>query len=340
MSTKVGRVARISHHLKAHRRVTVVAMLGVITVISIVIALAFGWYVQTGKPLAELPGLTKERMPHYVFSIYGATRPSSVAVSSARDRVYVVESAGKRRVIVYDPTGKQIGLLAPPHSTGVTSGPVYAAVNPITSEVYVSDRPNQSVYVYSAKGVFKEIFEPKGVTVGGWQPLGLTFDSDGNFYVTDVSVKPHRVLVFNESSRLVRTIGTSDGLQFPNGVTLDRRDHVYISDSNNGRVLIFDLAGKNIASINRGVGEGDLGMPRGLVIDDSDRLYVVDTANHMVKIYRVGVDGSPIPKYIGSFGDEGQVDATFEYPNGVTIDSRSRVYVTDRENNRVQVWSY
>ncbi len=340
MTTKVGRVARISKHLKTRRRLTAALLLVLITVISIIVASAFGWYVQTGKSLAELPGLTKERMPHYVFSIYGATRPSSVAVSPTRDRVYVVESAGGRRVIVYDPTGKQIGLLTPPQSTGVTRGPVYVAVDPATSEVYVSDRPNQSVYVYSAKGVFKEIFEPKGLSSGNWQPLGMTFDNDGNFYATDVSTKPHKVLVFNTSSRLVRTIGTSDGLQFPNGATLDKGDHVYISDSNNGRVLIFDLAGKNIASINRGVGEGDLGMPRGVVIDDSDRLYVVDTANHMVKIYRLGVDGSPIPKYIGSFGDEGQVDATFEYPNGVTIDSRSRIYVTDRENNRVQVWSY
>lgn len=340
MNTKVGRATRFSEQLKARRRLTAAILLVLVTVISIIVVSAFGWYVQTGKPLAELPGLTKERMPHYVFSIYGATRPSSVAVNPARDRIYVVEGAGARRVIVYDPIGKQIGLLTPPHSTGVAQGPVYVAVNPITSEVYVSDRPSQSVYVYDAKGVFKETFEPKGIVVGGWQPLGMTFDDDGNFYATDVSAKPHRVLVFNSSGRLIHTVGVTDGLQFPNGVTLDALSHVYISDSNNGRVLIFDLAGKNIASINRGVGEGDLGMPRGVVIDDSDRLYVVDTANHMVKIYRVGVDKSSIPKYLGSFGDEGQIDATFEYPNGVAIDSRSRIYVTDRENNRVQIWTF
>jgi DNA-binding beta-propeller fold protein YncE len=46
------------------------------------------------------------------------------------------------------------------------------------------------------------------------------------------------------------------------------------------------------------------------------------------------------PAFIASFGTEGQVDATFEYPNGVATDNRAHVYVTDQGNNRVQVWGY
>jgi len=47
-----------------------------------------------------------------------------------------------------------------------------------------------------------------------------------------------------------------------------------------------------------------------------------------------------VPTYIGSFGNEGQTDGTFEYPNGVATDTRAHIYVTDRENNRLQVWGY
>jgi hypothetical protein len=43
--------------------------------------------------------------------------------------------------------------------------------------------------------------------------------------------------------------------------------------------------------------------------------------------------------FIGTFGDEGIADGQFEYPNGIATDSRSTIYVTDRENGRVQVWS-
>jgi hypothetical protein len=35
-----------------------------------------------------------------------------------------------------------------------------------------------------------------------------------------------------------------------------------------------------------------------------------------------------------------QLDRTFEYPNGVATDKRAHVYITDREDNRVQVWGY
>ena len=118
-----------------------------------------------------------------------------------------------------------------------------------------------------------------------------------------------------------------------------------MSDSNNGRLVTFDPAGKLATTINRGVGQGDLGLPRGTAIDNSDRLYIVDTSAHMVKVYRIAAaksasGQSPVAKYIGSFGDEGQVDGAFEFPNGVAVDPRSRIYVTDRENNRVQVWGY
>ena len=94
-----------------------------------------------------------------------------------------------------------------------------------------------------------------------------------------------------------------------------------------------------LTTISAGVGEGDLGLPKGAAIDDAGRLFVADTTDHMVRAYTVGATGT-VPAYIGSFGGEGQLDAKFEYPNGVATDKRAHIYVTDRENNRVQVWGY
>ena len=37
---------------------------------------------------------------------------------------------------------------------------------------------------------------------------------------------------------------------------------------------------------------------------------------------------------------EGVSNGTFQYPNGIAVDGRGRVYVTDGGNDRVQVWSY
>jgi sugar lactone lactonase YvrE len=81
-------------------------------------------------------------------------------------------------------------------------------------------------------------------------------------------------------------------------------------------------------------------MPRGIAQDDSSRLFVVDTTDHMVRVYTVGDKAAEAPTYVGSIGGEGRADATFEYPNGLAVDKRAHIYVTDRENNRVQVWGY
>ncbi len=49
-------------------------------------------------------------------------------------------------------------------------------------------------------------------------------------------------------------------------------------------------------------------------------------------------DSSGVPVYTNSFGDMGNGDGQFLYPNGVTTDTHGHVFVTDRQNNRVQVW--
>ena len=330
---------------RGKRRRILLALLALLAVLLLLLGLLSAWYLSTGKPLSELPGLANDKMPHYVSSFYGTSRPIGVAVSPSGDRIYVTEGEGTKLVRIYDRTGKKLGTLQPPKSTGPSHQPVYVAVNPITSDVYVSDRPAQSVYIYNAKGAYLRTFVPRGNLGGGWQPLGLAFNADGDLYVTDVSAKAHRVLAFGPDGALTRTLGAKDKLVFPNGIAIDKLGTTYVSDSNNGRLVTIDPVGKLAATISRGAGAGDLGMPRGAAIDNSGRLHVVDTSAHTVKVYRIAAASSassaaPTVKYLGSFGEEGQVDGAFEFPNGVATDARGRIYVTDRENNRVQVWSY
>jgi DNA-binding beta-propeller fold protein YncE len=314
-------------------------LLALLALLLLLLAILFGWYLTNRKPLSELPGLRNEGMPHYAFSMYGTTRPLGVAVSPSGERIYVTESDGSRLVKVFNRGGKQVGILQPPKAAGASHVPVYVAVHPITGAVYVSDRMTQSIYVYDVKGK-RSTFSPGGKLGGGWQPLGLTFDKGGNLYVTDVSSKPHRVLQFGPDGKLLRTLGAKAGLSFPNGIGMDNKGTAYVGDSNNGRVVSLDAAGTLTSLINRGVGQGDVGLPRGVAIDSRNRLYVVDTSSHFIKVYRLGATKVPSVTFLGSFGDEGQLDGKFEYPNGVAVDTKGRVYVTDRENNRVQVWSY
>jgi len=310
----------------------------------VILALLFVWYLMNRKPLSELPGLGGTALPHYQSSIYGSTKPLGVAVTASGDRVYVTASDGDRLAKAYDHSGKLVATLKPPASTGGPTAhlPMYVAINPTTQDVYVSDRMTASIYVYDANGKFLRTFAPKGNLDGKFAPLGMTFAPDGTLYVTDVrgpESKTHRVVVFGADGTVLRSLGAPGQLSFPNGIALDASGNVDVADSNNGRLVVFNPAGKMIATISPGVGEGDLGMPRGVAVDDSGKLLVVDTADHMVRTY--STDKSKLtPTYIGSFGTEGQLDGAFEYPNGVATDKRAHVYITDRENNRVQVWGY
>ena len=322
---------------KRKRKITLLLIL------LLIFAALFAWYLLNRKPFSDLPGLNDTKLPHYEFSIYGATKPLGVAATTSGDRIYVTESDGTRLVKVYDAKGKLTDTLAPPKSTGPTHFPVYVAINPTTQDVYVSDRSTASIYIYDAQGKYLRTFAPKGdLGAPKWAPMALAFGTDGSLFVTDIrglDAKAHRVLEFDPDGTLVHSMGTTGQLTYPNGIAVDSHGNIEVSDSNNGRLVVFNVAGKILATISRGVGEGDLGMPRGAAIDDSGRLFVVDTADHMVRAYTIG-DSGTTPAYIGSFGGEGQLDGTFEYPNGIATDTRAHIYITDRENNRVQVWGY
>jgi DNA-binding beta-propeller fold protein YncE len=318
-----------------------IALLVILAIAATGLILFSAWYLITRKPISELPlpGLTTEAVPGYSFSVYGIVAPTGIAVTPDGGRIYVTQTEGDPRVLVFDGKGNPIGTLDPPATTGSDHVPVYIAIDPTNGDVYVSDRPTGSIHVYSADGVFVRVFAP-GKSLDGWQPLGLGFDPLGHLYVTDVSGPFNTVHEFDGDGALVRTIGKTGQFSFPNGVAVDAEGNLYITDSNNGRLVVLDPSGQERAIVRRGAGAGDLGLPRGTAIDDSGRVYVVDTSGQSVKLYHViGTEAVP-PVYIGQFGTLGTDDGAFQYPNGVAIDDRSRVYITDWRNNRVQVWTY
>jgi DNA-binding beta-propeller fold protein YncE len=316
-------------------RVLLVALLAALATMLVVFA---GWYILVRKPISEfpLPLPNSEQMPAYDYSLYGVQRPMGIAVSPDGSRIYVTQSEGEQAVLEFDNRGNLTATMVAP-DTGTDHVFVYVAIHPLTGDIYVSDRPAGALQVYSSDGTFlRTIDSPAGLD--GWQPLGVAFSSDGHLLVTDAGTG--QLYEFDPNGSLIRTVGQLGQFSFPNSVVVDPAGNLYVSDSNNGRLVVLDASGAQVAVLRRGPNEGDLGMPRGLAIDDQARVYVVDTTDQSVKVYRaLGAAAGP-PPFLGLFGSAGTGDGAFNFPNAVATDARGRVYVADWSNDRVQVWTY
>lgn len=185
--------------------------------------------------------------------------------------------------------------------------------------------------------------------LGDWDPLGVRFDKSGNLYLTimtDHSVRRFSAGTitgspmnnFNAHDLAFGSYGQENGqLLFPNGAVVDSRGRIYVADGNNGRVSVWDSNGSYLFTFAKGNGENALSLPRGLFIDQRDRLFVVDAVGQNVKVYDVAGD---TPTFLYVFGDFGGDNGQFNYPADIFVDDTGRLYIADRENNCIQVWSY
>ena len=276
--------------------------------------------------------------PEYIFSITGSgaselDRPAGVAIGGD-GRVYVVD-AGKRRVSVFTPAGRFLFSFNKTDK-GVLRAPVNVAVK--GDQVWVTDRRFRKIYIYSLEGKFLRAFEAKNEPKFSWGPLAIAFDKAGALRATDVGATDrHRVVFFSaDGSRTVtfgKTAQVNSSLEspsqffFPSGIAVADNGDIYVADSNNRRVQVFTPTGELVRIINTS------GIPRGLAIG-SKRLFVVDALAHVVDIYDLK------GKELVQFGSKGFGPGQFNYPSEVALDARGRIYVSDRENNQVQVWGW
>lgn len=293
------------------------------------------WYLLTRKPITELPGISLGTIPSYQVSFYGAQDPTGIAVNRDGSRIWVVQSGGDRTVLGYDAAGRQVAALVPPIDGGDHQA-VYLALDERTGEVFVADRLAGAVYRYAADGTFNGEFDP-GEALRGWQPLGIAVAADGKLLVTDVARGSAHL--FGADGSFLMTVGNG-AFDFPNGAAFDRKGRIYIADGNNGRLVILSPEGTQVGVVKRGSAADELGLPRGVAVDDQGRIHVVDTTAQGVQVYKPLGSDERTPAYVGRFGVQGVREGAFQYPNDVAVDGRGRVYVTDRLNGRIQVWSY
>ena len=127
--------------------------------------------------------------------------------------------------------------------------------------------------------------------------------------------------------------GTGNGqLSRPFGVTVDHyTGNIYVADSRNNCVKLFDNTSKYLLKFGDGKREGKMSCPRGLLIHDY-RVFV--SQNHCILVYEL--DG----KFVSRIGNEGSGELQFNGPWGLATDEfNNDMYICDYTNNRIQIIS-
>jgi DNA-binding beta-propeller fold protein YncE len=256
----------------------------------------------------------------------GFSRPLGVAVGPDQ-RIFVTDSI-YHRIVVLDERGSVL-LTFGGYGAGYGEFryPVAVAAG-ADGEIYVADFDNGRIQVFDAEANFLRSFS--AADGRELRPTALLAAGE-KIYVTDVTT--HQVVVFDTEGREIDRIGGGRGVEegafkFPNGLALDRDGkRLFVADSNNSRIQVFTLGGDFLEILDGG---GMLINPRGLAYDQ--QLYVADTLGHIIHIFNE-------QGLINSFGLPKGVENGLSFPVGIAV-AEGKIYVADRENNRVAVWRY
>ncbi len=147
--------------------------------------------------------------------------------------------------------------------------------------------------------------------------------------------------------------GAPGQLNAPEAVAVGPDGRIYVADTYNHRVQVFDEAGTLLFTWGTqcaldtqenckdpdgdgplSIGDGQFQAPEGITIDPVFAIiYVADSENHRIQVF--DLEGQFVRKW-GAFGS---IPGQFYIPVGLAIDNAGLIYVTDVLNHRIQVFN-
>ena len=216
--------------------------------------------------------------------------------------------------------------------------------NKLTCPLGVAVSSDNTVFIASQHCVTKFTLEGQFIASVGSQgseqlqfytPWAIAYnDTNNKVYVCDTY--NHRITILNLDLTFHGSFGSkgSETGQFndPHGISVDSRGHVLVADYNNNRIQVFDASGHYLSSITHTTPEQKLQTPTSVSVEPDDCVYVVEQSYSRVSIF------DQTGKYIKSFGKNGDKDGEFDEPYAIAVSDEGYVYVSDTDNDRIQVF--
>jgi DNA-binding beta-propeller fold protein YncE len=207
--------------------------------------------------------------------------------------------------------------------------------------LFVTDSKLHHVLVFNQKHAVESVFGSDVLV----SPAGIALDTENRFvYVVDT--QQDLVLVFDaDNYKLLRRIGTAGKkhtltgpgeFSLPTHVAVDKEGNVYVTDTLNNRVEIFDADGGFISEFGKGGdGPGRFARPKGIAVDSDGHIWVADEMQSRVQVFdREG-------QLLIYLGQQGVLPGQFQALYGLAYDKKNnRVITSEQFPGRVQVFRY
>ena len=261
---------------------------------------------------------------HGVYAGYGDGLRWPTAIASDGEGNIFISDEQTNRINIYNPDGSPSGYWGVSgNREGELRGPSGIAFDS-NEHLLISDQLNNRVQRFTKDGEFIATF---GDGLG--LPWGLTIASDGSVYVAGWA--NHSVSKYSSDGDFVRTFGSQgdgDG-QFtnPSSVAVDDDGYVYVADWGNERVQVLDAEGEFVTKL------------RGAATISKWGQDFLD-ANHEEAEPR---SRSNLEPDLSPFGgnpheESAHTEKFFWGPTSVKLDDDGRLYVTESNRHRVQIY--
>jgi DNA-binding beta-propeller fold protein YncE len=265
-------------------------------------------------------------------------RPYGVAADS-KGNIYAADQ-GVGAIFIF-PRGEAEGLELIKHGKDARLPMINGLAIDDGDRLLVTDAKLHHVLVFNQKHEPEAVFGAESLV----SPAGVAVDTTNRFvYVVDT--QQDQVLVFDaDSYKLLRRIGTggkkhtlaSPGdFSLPTNVAVDKSGNVYVTDTLNNRVEMFDPDGQFISEFGKaGDGPGRFARPKGIAIDGDGHIWVADELESRVQVFD---QQGQLLLYLG---ERGEYPGQFEGLYGIAFDkANNRIITSEQFPGRVQVFRY
>ncbi len=163
----------------------------------------------------------------------------------------------------------------------------------------------------------------------------------GKLVVADTDTR--KIHIFSFDGRWVGDLKTSSELTGsrtqggtvtrPSGIAIDDRGRVFVSDSSDQFIRMFDTGGNFHREFRNIQGAADGGL-QGLAIDSTGLLYVSDPTSGCLQVFQ-----PELGAWIRKVGTKGDKDGEMMLPSGVAVDRLNQVYCVDYGTSRVSIFN-